>query len=57
LKLLALLAQRPGELRHAKWEEFDLVEQVWAISAAKMKMRRDYNVPLPEQALTLLQQL
>ena len=57
LKLMAILAQRPGELRHAKWEEFDLVEGVWAIPAAKMKMRRDHNVPLPDQALTLLEQL
>jgi len=54
LKLAAILAQRPGELRHAKWEEFDLEEKVWAIPAAKMKMRRDHHVPLPDQALKLL---
>lgn len=57
LKLLALLAQRPGELRNAKWDEFDLTERVWSIPAAKMKMRRDHNVPLPDQALALLDQL
>ena len=57
LKLLTLLAQRPGEIRHAKWEEFDRVERVWAIPAGKMKMRRDHNVPLPEQALVLLEEL
>lgn len=57
LKLLAILAQRPGEIRNAKWEEFDLAERVWSIPAAKMKMRRDHNVPLPNQALVLLEQL
>ncbi len=57
LQLLALLAQRPGEIRHAKWSEFDFAENVWAIPAAKMKMRRDHLVPLPEQALTLLDEL
>ena len=57
LQLLAILAQRPGEIRHAKWEEFDFLEKVWAIPAAKMKMRRDHLVPLPEQALTLLDEL
>jgi integrase len=57
LKLLAMLAQRPGELRHAKWEEFDLDQGVWAIPAAKMKMRRDHNVPLPDQAIVLLKDL
>ena len=57
LKLLAILAQRPGEIRNAKWEEFDFDEAVWAIPAVKMKMRRDHLVPLPKQALALLADL
>ena len=57
LQLLAILAQRPGEIRHAMWSEFDFTEKVWAIPAAKMKMRRDHNVPLPAQALALLGEL
>ncbi len=57
LQLLALFAQRPGELRHAKWDEFDEAERVWAIPAGKMKMRRDHFVPLADQAITLLDEL
>lgn len=57
LKLLAILAQRPGEIRNAIWSEFDLQERVWSIPAAKMKMRRDHNVPLPDQAIVLLDEL
>ncbi len=57
LQLLAILAQRPGEIRNAKWEEFDFKEAVWSIRAAKMKMRRDHLVPLPGQALALLEDL
>lgn len=57
LQLLALLAQRPGELRHARWEEFDIEAAVWSIPAEKMKMRKPHNVPLPAQALELLDQL
>ncbi len=57
LQLLALLAQRPGELRHAKWSEFDETERVWAIPARKMKMRRDHFVPLADQAIKLLGEL
>ena len=57
LKLLAITAQRPGEIRHAKWEEFDFAGKVWSLPAAKMKMRRDHNVPLPDQALALLDEL
>lgn len=57
LQLLATLAQRPGEIRHAQWEDIDFNEKVWSIPARKMKMRRDHNVPLPAQAIDLLDQL
>ncbi|MGJ8604408.1 MAG: tyrosine-type recombinase/integrase [Marivita sp.] len=57
LKLLAILAQRPGEIRHAKWSEIDFSAKVWAIPAEKMKMRRDHLVPLPAQTLALLDEL
>ena len=59
MHLLALTFVRPGELRHAQWNEFDLdAEQpVWTIPAAKMKMRRDHLISLAPQAVILLTQL
>jgi len=57
LNLLAILAQRPGELRNARWDEFDLEEAVWSIPAEKTKMRKPHNVPLPAPALALLERL
>ncbi len=57
LQLMALLAQRPGELRAAKWEEFDLAAAIWSIPAERMKMRRAHRVPLPKQALRWLEEL
>jgi integrase len=57
LQLLAMLAQRPGEIRQAKWQEIDFETKIWSIPAAKMKMRRDHNVPLPNQAIDLLSEL
>lgn len=57
LQLLAILTPRPGELRQAFWSEFDLDAAVWSIPAERMKMRRPHNVPLPKQAIELLQQL
>ncbi|MEP4194619.1 MAG: integrase arm-type DNA-binding domain-containing protein [Aliishimia sp.] len=57
LQLLAILAQRPGEIRHARWEDFNFEDAIWSIPAAKMKMRRDHMVPLPAQALALLDEL
>ncbi len=57
LKLLALTFVRPGEIRHAKWDEFDFSQKVWNIPAERMKMRRPHKVPLSKQALALLDTL
>jgi integrase len=57
LKLMALLFPRPGELRQAEWREFDLEAGVWTIPAARMKMRREHRVPLPPQAIAILESL
>ena len=39
LRLVAYVFVRPGELRHAEWQEFDIDGAVWSIPAEKMKMR------------------
>jgi len=39
-KLSALLFVRPGELRKAEWQEFDLERAEWRIPAHRMKMRQ-----------------
>lgn len=57
LELLALLAQRPGELRNARWHEFDIEKAEWSIPAERMKMRREHKVPLSRQAIKLLEEL
>ena len=57
LQLLGLLAQRPGELRAAKWSEIDLEAAIWSIPAERMKMRRPHKVPLPKQARALIEEL
>lgn len=57
LKLMALLFPRPGELRLADWREFDFHAAVWTIPGPRTKMRRPHALPLPAQALQVLQQL
>jgi len=57
LKLAPLLFVRPGELRQAEWEEFDLDNAEWRIPANKMKMRVLHIVPLSKQAIKILQDL
>lgn len=57
LQLMALLVQRPGELRHAKWGEFDLTAGTWTIPETRMKMRRPHRVPVPVEAAALIEEL
>jgi integrase len=57
LLLLAYLFPRPGELRGAKWTEFDIKAAVWNIPAERTKMRREHRVPLSRQALGILETL
>jgi integrase len=57
LKLMAYLFPRPGELRFAEWCEFDLEKRLWTIPASRMKMRKEHRVPLPLQAMAVLEEL
>jgi integrase len=54
LRLLALCYPRPGELRHAEWNDVDLSKAVWTVPAERSKMRREHVIPLARQAITLL---
>lgn len=57
MRLQVLTGLRPGELRQAEWSEIDFEKRVWEVPAARMKKRRPHCVPLPEQAIYLLEQL
>jgi integrase len=45
LRLAPLLFQRPGELRQAEWEEFDLDAASWEIPPGRMKRTIQAKVP------------
>lgn len=57
LKLAPLTFVRPGELRHAEWNEFDICTAMWTIPADKMKMRRPHLVPLARQTVAVIEEL
>lgn len=64
LQLAPMLMVRPGELRHARWEEIDLEGATWTIPAVRMKRKKDgklngdpHLVPLASQAVELLREL
>ncbi len=55
LKLAPLLFVRPGELRHMEWSELDFENTQWNLPAEKMKMKEPHIVPLPTQAVAILE--
>lgn len=57
LELLILMFPRPGELRNAKWEQFDFEERVWIRPGSMMKRGIEHGIPLSIQTLTLLHTL
>lgn len=57
LEFLAIVVTRPGEVRHARWDEFDIENAIWTIPAERMKMRQPHKVPLPKRAIELLSEL
>lgn len=57
LQLAPLVFVRPGELRHAEWEEINLDVAEWRIPAKKMKARTLHVVPLSRQAIEILQEV
>lgn len=57
LELSVMLGTRPSEMRQAVWEEFDFQENLWSIPAHRMKKRKEHIIPLPQQALSLLNEL
>jgi len=58
LEFLILTACRSGEVRGAKWEEFDFVKKTWTIPAIRMKGEKvngkPHEVALSEKAIVLV---
>lgn len=57
IRFLAYTFVRTGELRYARWAEFDFEAALWRIPAERMKMREEHIVPLSMQVIALLQEL
>ncbi len=57
LRLLILTASRTSEVLKAKWDEFDLENNIWSIPAERMKMKEPHRIPLSDSALLLLNEL
>ncbi|MEY4960678.1 MAG: hypothetical protein RL610_857 [Pseudomonadota bacterium] len=55
LKLAPMLFVRPGELRQARWQEFNFDKAEWKYLVSKTKT--DHLVPLASQAVKILREL
>lgn len=56
-QLLILTGTRYHMIRFAQWSELDLKAGIWALPASRMKMRKPFAIPLPNQAMDILQSL
>ena len=55
LKLLALTFTRPGELRQARWEEFDFEKKLWVLPVERTKKKKqEHLIPLSKQSVKIL---
>jgi len=57
LELAILCASRSGEVRGARWAEFDLEARIWTIPAERMKAHREHQVALSSTAVNLLRNM
>ncbi|EBS4565301.1 integrase [Salmonella enterica subsp. enterica serovar Tanger] len=57
MRLQVLTGLRPGELRQGEWSEINFEKEIWEVPAERMKKRRPHCVPLPKQAIFLLEQI
>lgn len=57
LQFTALTFARPGEVRGATWDEFDLEGAAWHIDGKRTKVRRPHDVPLSRQAMNVLREV
>lgn len=56
IELLILTATRSGEIRLARWDEFDFDDALWRIPAERMKTNEEHIIPLSGRAVQIVKQ-
>jgi integrase len=57
LDFAIITATRTQEVIGAQWDEFDLARETWTIPAGRMKAQREHRVPLPDQAVKIIEEM
>lgn len=56
-KLIPYVFVRSDNIRLMKWDEIDFEKMIWIIPKEKMKMKVDFIIPLPTQAIRILKEI
>jgi integrase len=54
LEFTVLTAARSGEVRGARWDEFDMDAAMWTVPAERMKAGKEHRVPLSSAVRAIL---
>jgi integrase len=57
LEFTILTAARTGEAIGARWDEINVADRLWTISATRMKAGKEHRVPLSDRALAILEEM
>ena len=57
IKLSLYTGLRDNSIRGARWSEIDFTSCIWTVPASRMKSRKEFKLPLPLQAIAVLQVL
>ena len=57
LEFTILTAVRVGEARGATWNEVDMDNRLWVVSAARMKAGEEHRVPLSDRVVAILREM
>lgn len=53
-RLLILTGARSHMVRFAQWSEFNLDKEIWTLPGERMKMKKQFSIPLPSEAVEML---
>ena len=57
LQMLPYVFVRSFNIRHCEWKEIDFKNKLWIIPPHKMKIKKEFILPLPHQVISILEEL
>ena len=57
LQMLPYVFVRSFNIRHCEWSEIDFKNKLWIIPPNKMKVKKEFILPLPHQVISILEEI